>query len=109
MYILYLNHVTQYHMTIIRHVYFHLCCSINNKMEMRQSNDNSMKAWNEKEKLLRYDREHAQRTTILDDQEDYYTSTTWLTQEEQDQYHHNENIRSNQMQHRTNITMNLDL
>lgn len=68
-----------------------------------------MHAWNEKERLLRYDREHAERTTIIDDQEDYFTNISWLTKEEQEQYIEQEIKRSNQMQHRSKMTMNLDI
>ena len=43
------------------------------------------KAWQHKERLLRYDRESAERTVIYDDQADYYSNQTssWLTEEEQ--------------------------
>lgn len=44
----------------------------------------SSKAWEHKERLLRFDREFARRTVVLDDQADYFTSNhqTWLTAEE---------------------------
>ena len=43
------------------------------------------KAWQHKERLLRYDRESAKRTVVLDDQADYYSNqnSTWLTEDEQ--------------------------
>ena len=39
------------------------------------------KAWEHKERLLRFDRDFARRTVILDDQADFFT-TNWLTEEE---------------------------
>ena len=41
-------------------------------------------SWLLKERLLRFDREFARRTEVVDDQEDYYanTTSTWLTEEE---------------------------
>lgn len=43
------------------------------------------KAWQHKERLLRYDRESAKRTVVLDDQADYYNNqnSNWLSEEEQ--------------------------
>jgi hypothetical protein len=42
------------------------------------------RAWQHKERLLRYDRESAERTQVFDDQADYYSNqtSTWLTEEE---------------------------
>ena len=42
-------------------------------------------AWRHKERLLRYDRDFAARTTVFDDQADYYSQdSAWLTAEERD-------------------------
>lgn len=50
-----------------------------------ESNSEATKAWQHKERLLRYDRDSAQRTLVLDDQADYYSNQTssWLTDDEQ--------------------------
>jgi Putative zinc finger motif, C2HC5-type len=58
----------------------------------RSEND---KAWKHKERLLRYDRESAQRTVIIDDQADYYSKSAWLTtaEEEMGQIHYDETHR----------------
>ena len=41
------------------------------------------KAWEHKERLLRFDRDFARRTVVLDDQADFFTSNkSWLTEEE---------------------------
>lgn len=47
-------------------------------------NDND-KAWVQKERLLRFDKDFARRTEIFDDQEDYQAPTTWMTAEEEQQ------------------------
>ena len=41
-------------------------------------------AWEHKERLLRFDRDFARRTVVLDDQADFFT-TNWLTEEEREQ------------------------
>jgi activating signal cointegrator 1 len=42
-------------------------------------------AWRHKERLLRYDRDFAARTTVFDDQADYYSQdSAWLTAEERE-------------------------
>eukprot|EP00540_Astrosyne_radiata_P005819 CAMPEP_0116864250 /NCGR_PEP_ID=MMETSP0418-20121206/24713_1 /TAXON_ID=1158023 /ORGANISM="Astrosyne radiata, Strain 13vi08-1A" /LENGTH=81 /DNA_ID=CAMNT_0004499441 /DNA_START=87 /DNA_END=335 /DNA_ORIENTATION=- len=42
------------------------------------------RAWLHKQRLLRFDREFAQRTVVLDDQADYFNhqTSTWLSEEE---------------------------
>jgi Putative zinc finger motif, C2HC5-type len=47
--------------------------------------EEATKAWQHKERLLRYDHDSAQRTLVLDDQADYYSNQTssWLTEDEQ--------------------------
>jgi uncharacterized Zn finger protein (UPF0148 family) len=47
--------------------------------------EKATKAWQHKERLLRYDRDSAQRNIVLDDQADYYSNQTssWLTEDEQ--------------------------
>jgi hypothetical protein len=43
----------------------------------------SSTAWEHKERLLRFDRDFARRTVVLDDQADYFISNrTWLTDDE---------------------------
>lgn len=41
-------------------------------------------AYTNKDKLLVFDREHAQRTVVRDAQADYYTNSTWLNEEEKE-------------------------
>jgi len=66
-------------------------------------------AWKHKERLLRYDREFAQRTVILDDQADYYNDTTsaWLTEEEQEVAANNEHQRYDDIHKRKKMQLNL--
>jgi hypothetical protein len=45
------------------------------------SHDND-RAWVQKERLLRFDREFARRTEIFDDQADYRGPSTWMDAEE---------------------------
>jgi hypothetical protein len=45
------------------------------------SND---KARIQKDRLLRFDRDFARRTEIIDDQSDYQMPTTWMTEEERE-------------------------
>jgi hypothetical protein len=47
-------------------------------------NNKNRESWLLKERLLRFDREFARRTEVVDDQEDYYanTTSTWLSEEE---------------------------
>jgi activating signal cointegrator 1 len=53
--------------------------------EGESSSSEATKAWQHKERLLRYDRDSTQRTLVLDDQADYYSNQTssWLTEDEQ--------------------------
>ncbi len=73
------------------------------------SNDNE--AWEQKERLLQYDREFAQRTVILDDQADYYNRATsnWLNESEQRQAQQQEQERTATLQTRPKPKMILDL
>ena len=68
-------------------------------------------AWEQKERLLQYDREFAQRTIILDDQADYYNRTTsnWLNDQEQQEAQQQEQQRSNALQQRAKPKMVLDI
>ena len=66
-------------------------------------------AWQHKERLLRYDRESAQRTIILDDQADYYSTTAWLTEEEQDEAARQEQERQDRVHKRQHVKLSLDL
>ena len=62
-----------------------------------------------KERLLRYDKELAQRTTVLDDQADYFEagSAEWLTGEERAEGLGREEDRRRDMHERKRITLNL--
>jgi hypothetical protein len=68
-------------------------------------------AWKHKERLLRYDREFAQRTVILDDQVDYYRNqtSTWLTDEEKADAAAKEEERQDQVHKRKQMELNLAL
>ena len=68
-------------------------------------------AWEQKERLLQYDREFAQRTIILDDQADYYNRTTsnWLNEHEQQDAQQQEQQRSDAIQKRPQPKMVLDI
>ena len=68
-------------------------------------------AWEQKERLLQYDREFAQRTIILDDQADYYNRTTssWLNEQEQQEAQKQEQERANAIQKRPPSKMVLDI
>jgi hypothetical protein len=68
-------------------------------------------AWEQKERLLRYDREFAQRTIILDDQADYYNRSTsnWLSEQEQREAQQQEQQRSDALQKRALPKMVLDI
>ena len=67
------------------------------------------KAWLHKERLLRFDREFARRTVVLDDQEDYYanTTSTWLTEDEKQTAQENEGNREKDLHQRKKQTLNL--
>lgn len=59
-------------------------------------------AWEHKERLLRFDRDFARRTVVLDDQADFFT-TNWLTEEEkiaaeEKQAHQKEKLRTREKQ-----------
>ena len=67
-------------------------------------------AWQHKERLLRFDREFARRTVVLDDQADYFRNqtSTWLTQEEQEEAFELESERQQKMHARQKQKLNLD-
>jgi hypothetical protein len=44
--------------------------------------ESTIRAYQQKDKLLLFDKENAKRTQVLDSQADYYESSTWLTDEE---------------------------
>jgi len=48
------------------------------------------KAYLQKERLLRFDREFARRTEVFDDQADYQGPSTWMTEEEQQEAEDNQ-------------------
>jgi activating signal cointegrator 1 len=75
------------------------------------NNHNNNEAWEQKERLLQYDREFAQRTIILDDQADYYNRTTsnWLNEHEQQEAQQQEQQRTDALQKRPRPKMILDL
>jgi hypothetical protein len=68
-------------------------------------------AWIHKEKLLRYDRESAQRTRVLDDQADYFSvaDDRFLSQHERDEAREKEEERNRTMHQRQKMQLNLAL
>ena len=68
-------------------------------------------AWVHKEKLLRYDRESAQRTRVLDDQNDYFVAADerFLSQQERDEAREKEAERNRTMHQRQKMQLNLAL
>jgi Putative zinc finger motif, C2HC5-type len=70
---------------------------------------NKNEAWEQKERLLQYDREFVQRTIILDDQADYYNQATsnWLTESEEKKAQQLEQIRYNDIQTRGKMKLHL--
>ncbi len=55
-----------------------------------QSSDGNGKAFLQKERLLRFDRDFARRTQIFDDQADYQAPSTWMTEEEKKEAEENQ-------------------
>jgi hypothetical protein len=66
-------------------------------------------AWQHKERLLRYDRESAQRTVIIDDQADYYSSSAWLTAAEDEEARETGQIHYDEKHRRGRTTMKLNI
>jgi hypothetical protein len=71
-------------------------------VEQAKGNGEGSKAWEHKERLLRFDRDFARRTVVLDDQADFFT-TNWLTEEEkraaeEKQAHQKEKLRTREKQ-----------
>lgn len=66
-------------------------------------------AWLHKERLLRYDREFAQRTMIFDDSVDHHSDqkSAWLDQDEAALAAQQEEERDNQMHRRQKMQLNL--
>lgn len=83
-------------------------CSLFFKLLYSSSSD---EAWKHKERLLRYDREFAQRTVILDDQADYFTGQTsmWSTDEERAEAARQEQQRHDEIHRRKKMQLNLGL
>eukprot|EP00531_Pseudo-nitzschia_arenysensis_P002256 CAMPEP_0116120132 /NCGR_PEP_ID=MMETSP0329-20121206/3016_1 /TAXON_ID=697910 /ORGANISM="Pseudo-nitzschia arenysensis, Strain B593" /LENGTH=308 /DNA_ID=CAMNT_0003613889 /DNA_START=187 /DNA_END=1113 /DNA_ORIENTATION=+ len=52
--------------------------------------DGNGKAFLQKERLLRFDRDFARRTQIFDDQADYQAPSTWMTEEEKEEAEENQ-------------------
>lgn len=73
---------------------------------IRSSRNSNDKAWIQKERLLRFDREFARRTQIFDDQADYQQHTSWLTEEERKEAEDQDEDRLQSLR-RPKQTMNL--
>ena len=66
--------------------------------------------WAQKERLLRFDKEFARRTQIVDDQADFQGvagSTAWMTASEEDQALRQELDRQDALNHRPKQTLNI--
>lgn len=59
-------------------------------------------AWKLKEQLLQFDKDHAKRTVVLDDQADYYSNQTsaWLDHGEQEKAKQDEDRRIQDLHYR---------
>jgi predicted nucleic acid binding AN1-type Zn finger protein len=73
--------------------------------------DISTEAWARKERLLQYDGESAERTVVLDDQADHFNSqdSAWLTEEERANAKERSDARSDAMNHRGKVQLNIEL
>ena len=49
---------------------------------LQELQNTTLRAYNAKDRLLQFDREHAKRTHVHDSQADYYETSTWLSPEE---------------------------
>ena len=54
------------------------------------SDGNNDKAFQQKERLLRFDRDFARRTEVFDDQADYQAPSSWMTDEERQEAEDNQ-------------------
>jgi hypothetical protein len=61
--------------------------------------------------LLRYDKESAQRTRVIDDHADYYTNnnTNWMTQQEEQAAAERDEQRHDGLHKRRQMQLNIDL
>ena len=68
-------------------------------------------AWLHKERLLRFDRESAQRMVVIDDESDYAATNqmAWLTEEESQQAQEQQAEREQNMRQRPKMQLNLAL
>lgn len=69
-----------------------------------ESND---KAMNQKNRLLRFDRDFARRTVIIDDQCDYQMPTTWMTEDEKQLAEENQRKQLESLKRPKHSQMNL--
>lgn len=70
------------------------------------SND---KAWAHKERLLKYDREHARRTIVIDDHADYFKADVWMTSSEQDLAAEEEQSRHDALHKKGKMRLQVDM
>jgi hypothetical protein len=63
----------------------------------------------EKDKLLHFDRTHASRTRVMDDQADYFSSSHWLSPEEIAAAEEKEEKRIQDSCRKKNVTVNFDI
>ena len=59
-------------------------------MRIAYFSDGNGKAFLQKERLLRFDRDFARRTKVFDDQADYQAPSTWMTEEEKKEAEENQ-------------------
>jgi hypothetical protein len=64
-----------------------------------------------KERLLKYDRETAQRTVVVDDQADYYSNTksVWLNDDERQEAARQDRQRQDELHLRKKMQLSLSL
>jgi hypothetical protein len=89
------------------------CCLPQTAEQMRANGADAttIKAYELKDRLLLFDREHAQRTRVYDAQGDYYSSSTWLTDKEREDIERKEQQKIEGKQKATEgrkISLNVD-
>mmetsp|Transcript_24207 Transcript_24207/g.57261 ORF Transcript_24207/g.57261 Transcript_24207/m.57261 type:complete len:330 (+) Transcript_24207:72-1061(+) len=88
--------------------YCPFCSYLLEEVKVDESQAKDDKAWIQKERLLRFDREFARRTEIFDDQADYQNPTTWMSEEERQEAEEKQREHLESMK-RPKQTLNLDI
>jgi len=67
------------------------------------------KASIQKNRLLRFDREFARRTEIIDDQSDYQTPSTWMSEDERQEAEENQQKQLESLKRPKQTLLNLGM